>query len=96
MWLKSGKTTDADASLLSGYHQPCSAQRHMFQSADKDYSKNTCLLLAFFIFYLIFVVNSLGFEKSCVKKFIKVQAAGTASKLSDLLDNRLNGINNIA
>ena len=68
----------------------------MFQSADKDYSKNTCLLLAFFIFYLIFVVNSLGFETSCVKKFIKVQAAGTASKLSDLLDNRLNGINNIA
>ena len=68
----------------------------MFQSADKDCSKNTCLLLAFYNFYLIFVVNSLGFEKSCVKKFIKVQGAGTSSKLSDSLDNRLNGINNTA
>ena len=76
----------SDTSLLPGYHQPCSAQR---QSADKDYSKNTCLLLAFFTFYLIFVVDILGFEKSCVKKFIKVQATGTSSKLSETLNNRL-------
>ena len=37
------------------------------------------------IFYLIFVVNSLGFEKSRFKTFLKVQEAGTSSKLSDLL-----------
>ena len=34
------------------------------------------------IFYLIFVVNSLGFEKSRFKTFLKVQETETSSKLS--------------
>ena len=45
---------------------------------------------------LFFVVNSLGFEESCVEKFIKFQAAGTSSKLSDSLGNHSNRINNTA